>query len=251
MDVIFYDGSFDIKFGKPNDFDENGGIIVEKSLYSDFGLIPMSRPVITIPEVKTNSIDIPGGSGKIILDTFLTGYSLYNNRNLQATLMFDGKPEEWAKNLHKIYGYLHGKKKTVQITGEEQFYRGYFYISEVNSEQKYTTITIQGDLEPLAYNRYCTATISSPNSAIITMEGENVQPVKPVIFASLNNSAQLITLQFINPELAIDWTFNLYNGYANTGGLLMLSNFSGENTCTFNCTGGSGTVTIGYLEGII
>ena len=251
MDVIYYDGSYDLKFGKVDTYDENGGIVVEKSLYSDFGLIPMSRPVVTVPEIKTNSIDIPGGNGKIILDTFLTGYSLYNNRNLQVTLMLDGKPEEWGKNLHKIYGYLHGKKKTVQITGEEQFYRGYFYISEISSEQKYTTITIQGDLEPLAYNKYCQTTISAPGSTAITMSGENVQPVKPLIFTALNNPAQLISLQFVNPELSIDWSFNLYNGYANTGGLLMLSNFSGENTCTFTCTGGSGIVNIGYLEGII
>lgn len=251
MDVIYYDGSYDLKFGKVDTYDENGGIVVEKSLYSDFGLIPMSRPIVTVPEIKTNSIDIPGGNGKIILDDFLTGYPLYNNRSLEITLIQDGNPNEWADNFHRIYGYLHGKKKVIQITGENQFYRGYFYVNTPTTAEHYSTIVIKGDLEPLAYNRYCQTTISAPGSTTITMSGENVQPVKPLIFTTLNNVEQLISLQFVNPELSIDWSFNLYNGYANTGGLLMLSNFSGENTCTFTCTGGSGTVNIGYLEGII
>jgi len=48
--------------------------------WNDLYLIPLERPVIPPPEVKTNLVDIPGGNGSIDLTNALTGEPCYKDR---------------------------------------------------------------------------------------------------------------------------------------------------------------------------
>ena len=68
MYVTEYNGEHSVVFGN-------------KDSWKDWHLIPSSRPVFVMPEVKTNFVDIPGSDGGIDLSEVLSGYPVYKNRN--------------------------------------------------------------------------------------------------------------------------------------------------------------------------
>ena len=49
--------------------------------WEDLYLVPVSRPVVSPPAIKTNYVDIPGSSGSLDLTEVLTGKPLYSDRN--------------------------------------------------------------------------------------------------------------------------------------------------------------------------
>ncbi len=71
-------------------------IIGDKNTYSDFGLIPMSRPVISPPEPKVSYLEIPGRNGVLDLTETLTGSITYENRQGSWKFLVD-KNREWSK----------------------------------------------------------------------------------------------------------------------------------------------------------
>ena len=53
---------------------------VVKNSWSDWYLVPSSRPVINPPEPKFNTVDIPGANGSIDLTEVVSGDVVYQNR---------------------------------------------------------------------------------------------------------------------------------------------------------------------------
>lgn len=50
--------------------------------YADFGLIQKSAPEVTPPAPKTNYVEVPGANGSIDLSEALTGYVVYEDREI-------------------------------------------------------------------------------------------------------------------------------------------------------------------------
>lgn len=109
-----------------------GGI----NLYDRWGLIPMARPWINPPPVKTNIVEVPGASGIVDLTEALTGAPTYGNREGEWNFVVDriknSKP--WNETYSEILTALHGKFLQVSLEDEpDWYYEGRFSVTSYTS----------------------------------------------------------------------------------------------------------------------
>ena len=57
-----------------------------KHTYTDYGLYVTNTNPVEPPEVKAEYIEVPGRNGQIDLTEALTGYTVYNNRQIVLEL---------------------------------------------------------------------------------------------------------------------------------------------------------------------
>lgn len=123
--------------------------------YRDWGLIPASRPVVELPEVKTSYVECDAlDGGGIDVTEALTGYPLYKNRAFEQTFYRQGK-DNWPFAFDKIFNWLHGQQiKMILDDDPSHFYIGRISIKELKSDQYWSEIMISGDLDPFKYCVY-------------------------------------------------------------------------------------------------
>lgn len=122
----------------------------EKNTFDDWHLIPTSRPVITPPSLRSQTVDIPGGFGTLDLSEALTGYPLYDNRtgSIEFAVINDKWPK-WTVAYQTILDYLHGKRMKMVLEDDPSYYYiGRFTVENWESGDDYSTITINYDLYP-------------------------------------------------------------------------------------------------------
>lgn len=131
-----------------------------KDTYDSWGLIPTQRPSVPPPAVKTKYVDIPGADSKLDFTSSLVGYPLLDNRTGSWNFMIDREfvdknwPDQniektWQDLYSEIMDWLQGNNLCAVLEDDQSwYYVGRFWVSALNSEQKYTTITINYDVKP-------------------------------------------------------------------------------------------------------
>ena len=131
-----------------------------KDTYDSWGLIPTQRPSVPPPAVKTKYVDIPGADSKLDFTSSLSGYPLLDNRTGSWNFMIDREfvdknwPDQniektWQDLYSEIMDWLQGNNLCAVLEDDQSwYYVGRFWVSALNSEQKYTTITINYDVKP-------------------------------------------------------------------------------------------------------
>lgn len=128
----------------------------DKNTWDDWHLIPSSRPVFNPPTLKTKTLEIPGGDGKIDLSEALTGYPVYNNRvgSMEFIVVNDSYDlvkthQEWYAVYSDIMDYLHGQQLQAFLEDDkEYYYEGRFTVNNWKSDKNYSLITIDYDVGP-------------------------------------------------------------------------------------------------------
>ena len=127
----------------------------QKHTYEDWGLIPASRPVVDLPEVKTSYVecDAMDGSG-IDVSEALTGYPLYRHRKFSQEFYRQAK-DNWPGGFDRIFNWLHGRKiKMILDDDPSHYYTGRVQIASPKSDSYWSTITITAELDPFKYYVY-------------------------------------------------------------------------------------------------
>lgn len=126
-------------------------VIGGHNTYDEWGLVPVSRPYVCQPEVKTNYIDVPGGDGMLDYSAVLTGNVCYGLR--KGSWEFWLRPgETWASVFSSILSELHGKETRVILMDDpEYFYTGRVMVNEWKSEEKNSKIVLDYSLDPYKY----------------------------------------------------------------------------------------------------
>lgn len=133
--------------------------------WDDFHLIPTSRPVIAPPSVKTNTIDLPGGNGVLDLSYSLTKGPLYENRTGSLEFIVDPEQDTWINVYQKLSNYLDGRYRYMALEDDPYWvYEGKFMVNNWQSDEHWSTITIDYDVKP--YKRYILKT--DPDSSLST-----------------------------------------------------------------------------------
>ena len=137
----------------------------------DWHLVPMSRPLVNAPAMKTNIIDLPGADGQIDLSTVVSGKPVYSNRTgtwefmvqngWKPNLEFPYDTQSWVTMFSHIMNTLDGKVMSVILDDEmipdseiclyytpSWYYKGRIAINNWNTGDHYSTITLSYDLEP-------------------------------------------------------------------------------------------------------
>lgn len=151
------------------------------SLYAYYGLIPTTRPYIAPPSIKTNKIEIPGANGEIDLTENLTGYPLYNRRtgswefivsqggwgpaDVNNRIVLPRSREDsyyaWLDKYNYLMSYINGREHAIELvdsiypdTDEDYgyFYKGRLTVKAYKPGNKYSTVTIDYDLDPFRYS---------------------------------------------------------------------------------------------------
>lgn len=225
-----------------------------KNSFTDWHLVPDSRPVITMPEVKTTYVDIPGASGALDLSESLTKYPLYNNRTGELKFHVLNGYANWKDRYHEIANYLHGKR--IKITLEDDpdyYYEGRVKIAWTsNNNGTWSDISFSYELDPYKYAQqevsYVKLIGASTYSLDFSDESVGRMPIVPYfIVNSLETSGASVRLT--NPELEItNRVKQISSNGTHTFYDLILSNISGNNHCLLTVAG-SGYVEIRYRKG--
>lgn len=235
------------------------------SLFLYHDIIPTTRPFIAPPAIETKHVDIPGSNGILDLSTNLTGYPIYKNRTgsweflimyarpdingVLNTRMTDLEAKHiWLDRynyLMSLFARNYGKSEIIladSIYVNEDgsydksklyYYTGRLSVKSFKTGQKYSTITVDYDLDPfryeyqtylekndsdgmitvnssemseiltvntsdmMMYSNYFVANETTLNPPSVTMS----QPVHPTISVWPDDAANPIEIGFVNDEL--------------------------------------------------
>jgi hypothetical protein len=131
-----YSGEHSITFG-------------DKNTWTDWHLIPSTRPVFNPPSLKSKYIDVPGADGLLDLSTLFTGRPIFGNRIGSLEFIVANDYLRWEDTYSEIANYLHGQSMHAILDDDPDFfYEGRFAINEWKSDRNFSLITIDYTLAP-------------------------------------------------------------------------------------------------------
>lgn len=219
----------------------------DKNTWDDWHLVPMKRPAMSPPALKTQTVDVPGGNGVLDLSRTLTGYPVYKNRTGSIEFMVMNDYQEWIDLYDQILNYLHGR--VMKMTFEEDpdyYYEGTMTVSGWNSDKDWSKITIAYDVGPYKWARV-------PRTEEIVLEDSATAVTKQ--YSRLNFDAAPITpklvvdcedgvdVTFENAELGISYSKHFVNGTHEPSDIVLYGDsisfsFQGKGTVTLITRGG-------------
>lgn len=194
-----------------------------------------SRPEISLPIPKTKYVEVLGADGMIDMTDALTGYTQYQNRQINFEFIIMAGRESWPAIYSDLMDTLHGRK--VRITFDDDpdyFYTGRVTVGKWDAEKVTAVITMTAEVEP-----FKTEILKKTKRCILTEEGVKVtvhgtkKPVVPDITATDSG----VEVSFRGS------TYTLAAGVNRIPGIVIRE---GNNEFTFT---GSGTVDITYEGG--
>ena len=123
-------------------------IISGRNTYTEWGLVPTSRPVVNPPEVKTTYVDLPASNGVLDYSDLLMGSVPYGQREGSWEFVLRAR-KNWATVYSSIMNFLHGSRHTVVLEDDPAFqYTGRLSVNAWKSDPNYSLITIDYNLDP-------------------------------------------------------------------------------------------------------
>lgn len=98
-------------------------------LCAAYGLVMLDSSTFSPPDVKTYTVDIPGGNGVIDLTEALTGDVAYERREQEMEFACE-EDGDWMDTLRKVQGFLHGRAYDYQLSFDPGYtYHGRFAVT--------------------------------------------------------------------------------------------------------------------------
>lgn len=134
-----------------------------KNTYDDWLLLPSKKPVIVLPPVRTNFVEVMGMNGTLDASGILdTSTQVYENKKptygmRESSIEFyipEYKQNVTFESLKRsIASFLHGKNLSVKLASDPNYYyRGRWEVNEAHTDEHWSMITIDYHLEPPAYS---------------------------------------------------------------------------------------------------
>lgn len=205
-------------------------------VHSDIlGLRWLGDFVLSPPKVVTKYVDIPGRNGSLDYSQALTGYVVYEDREIELEFETETTSEaDYMEKTAEIVNLLHGQRKTVVLDSDPEFM--WDCRLEVDSERKnrrYSVVTVTGTA--YSYKRKTADTVVEQTVTDTATEitcNNLAEPVVPTIETSAS-----MRIQFGGK------THNVQEGTHTIPDIVFLA---GENVLTVT---GPGTIKIKYREG--
>lgn len=226
----------------------------DKNTWTDWHLIPSSRPAISMPSTRPKFVEIPGMNGSLDLSDILTGFPTFGDRSGSISFYVVNDYWPWQVAYETISNYLHGQRMRMILEDDPAYYyEGRFKVDSWQTGADRSTITIgytvgpfkiavNSSSEPWLWDPFSFETGVIRNYRQIAIDGETSididgrgQPVSP----TLTVTGSLTMSVTRNGETT---TFSLVEGTYQAYGFYI---YEGPNHITFS---GSGTVTIDYRE---
>ena len=143
------EGDIDDTTASGNTMITNYTLTDEKNTWTDWHLIPSSRPVIANPTVITKTIEKTGKSGIIDLTNYLSGVPNYGMRVGSLSFYLDTDLGSIANVQESMIQALHGKKAKMSLSDDpEYYYEGRFTVGSFAGGAVRPSVTIGYQLKP-------------------------------------------------------------------------------------------------------
>lgn len=121
--------------------------------WSNWHLIPTSRPIISHPDPQIVTVPLPGRSGSIDITNYLYSKPIYANRNGSLQFYAMEGYNDYRVMQIELYKTLHGKKlKFVFEDDPDYYYVGRFTVALWKNEASRPNINITYTAEPYKYD---------------------------------------------------------------------------------------------------
>ncbi len=132
----------------------SNGQITGKNTWTDWHLIPSSRPVVSQAAPQTSMMEVPGRkNGPVNSSYFLINNVVYSPRSGSFEFLVDNDHEYWESIRTKIADYLHGKAMQMVLEDDpDYYYDGRFSLGEWHSESWNSRVIINYALKPHKYS---------------------------------------------------------------------------------------------------
>lgn len=134
--------------------------IGEKNTWDDWHLVPVSRPLVEPPQVRTHLVEIPYSNNVIDMTEISIGRSTYANRTgswefyviNSGQIVENSSYGKWYNRYTSIMQYLHGKEFQAVLDDDPNYcYIGRFSVDGWHSGSGNSTITISYNVKPYKY----------------------------------------------------------------------------------------------------
>lgn len=122
--------------------------------WSNWHLIPSSRPIVPQPSPVYKYVDIPGRNGSIDISDYLTGTVTYSDRKGTFTFYVDNDKRSWASRRAELASFFNGRKMKMWLEDEANYYYyGRFFLREwrTDASSNYSQVTIEYQVSPYRY----------------------------------------------------------------------------------------------------
>ena len=143
-----YNGEHSINFGPIN-----GAAGV--NTWSNWYLIPTTRPTMTTPGAQNKFIEVQGMSGSLDVSDYLVPYVTFSDRTGTFEFVVDNDHANWLTIYDTIAEYLHGKRLRMSLTDDlNWYYEGRFTLDEWKSDKNNSKIVIGYRVAPFKISNY-------------------------------------------------------------------------------------------------
>ena len=160
-----------------------GVMVGDEHTLRDWGAVITNSDTISVPEVKTILMEVPGRSGRLDLSEVLTGDVSYGNREIKLELAARTDRERWTETCLHIFNKYHGR--VVRITFDED--PGHYYVgrASVSDPKRLATagqLTLSLDADPFRYEQEeyevtFTGTTTAVSGTVVNLR----MPVCPIV----------------------------------------------------------------------
>lgn len=124
-------------------------------------LIPIEKPIIALPAVKTNFAEVKGVSGSVDYSESLSGVPTYGDRT--GSISFHVmEPVNWPELYGDISSFFHNKRLKMFLEEEpEYYYIGRFAVNDITQEDDYPQLSLNYTLYPYKISMFSTIGIAN------------------------------------------------------------------------------------------
>lgn len=146
---VVYNEEHSISFGDVS----NQTFSASYNTWTDWHLIPSSRPSVAHPNPALKIIEVPGSDEPIDLTTFLTGNVNYGQRQGSWSFHVVNGFENWEAIRVKIVTAIHGKRFKVRLMDDpDYYYEGRLTVGSWESGAQMSSISINYQFNPYKTN---------------------------------------------------------------------------------------------------
>ena len=149
----YYTEEHSVSFGDLVTRSSGGHNIVEfdaiANTWTDWHLIPSSRPAIAHPPFVSKYIEIPGSDNVLDLTDYLSGRANLGQRQGSLGFIVANGFEDWETIRQRIINTIHGKRIKMMLQDDPDFYyEGRFTVGNWESGSENSGISLSYQLDP-------------------------------------------------------------------------------------------------------
>ena len=142
--TVTYDGKYSITF-------KSGKLT--RNTWSDWYLIPSSKPEFVQPSPTYKYVDIPGRDGQLDLTDYLIGRPTFSDRKGTFEFIVASQYRNVNALRQELASFFKGQRMEVTLNEERNIkYKGRFFFRGLTPDKSYSRVTIEYQVDPYRYD---------------------------------------------------------------------------------------------------